>query len=627
VVPGLYGYVSATKWLTELELTAWDGVDGYWIPRGWAKEAPIKTSSRIDVPRPGASVPSGNVVVAGVAWAPTRGISRVEVAVDEGAWVEAKLVPGGSKDTWVQWRADVALAQGPHRLTVRATDGAGERQSQGPRPPAPDGAEGWHEVSVSPPGERLELHTSRAELDIWRDRWDNGVAGDAFLIARINEERVRVSNNRDSFNSSEANGLWHFNAMSTDEQGRYIGGADNISTARVNAARLRDAAFHALMTQDAAMMAKVGVALPKQPNQTRCDFVSDPGWAPGAAQMIDANTPGFSVAHCVVKHIHAYSYFRIAVQEGWVSDLTSANKNKLEGWYRAFAEFCRVPNEARANVNFVNRPAGDYTLKSSAGEGWPHSFLGPNPRTFNNGTKIYALHDRWNNRSLACQRVCALVGVMYNDELLLNQSYLWLRDWLRYGVFPDGGVSDNHRAHFDGGNKASMGYMPLSIAHALTSIDALARLNHAYNLYEHETTIGALGSEGAPSAHGGGPESTKSVLFAARMLARYGRYQAGEYGGRTVGSNDVALDFRGPYPPGSSNFGKASIANHDRIMQAAIPYAETGLIRDWYRGTNGQPVWEINGNGTTDLNDAWAYAAPYLQWAGLADEVFPYPAS
>jgi DMSO/TMAO reductase YedYZ molybdopterin-dependent catalytic subunit len=148
VVPGLYGYVSATKWLTELELTAWDGVDGYWIPRGWAKEAPVKTSSRIDVPRPGTSVAAGDVVVAGVAWAPTRGIAGVEVAVDEAGWVAAELVPGGTEDAWVQWRADVPLAPGRHRLTVRATDGDGAVQSAGPRRPAPDGAEGWHTVDV-----------------------------------------------------------------------------------------------------------------------------------------------------------------------------------------------------------------------------------------------------------------------------------------------------------------------------------------------------------------------------------------------------------------------------------------------------------------------------------------------
>jgi hypothetical protein len=148
VVPGLYGYVSATKWLTELELTAWDGVDGYWVPRGWAKEAPVKTASRIDVPRPGTRVMAGDVVVAGVAWAPTRGIAGVEVAVDDGPWIAADLVPVGSDDTWVQWRADVPLPPGRHRLAVRATDGSGALQAAGPRPPAPDGAEGWHTVTI-----------------------------------------------------------------------------------------------------------------------------------------------------------------------------------------------------------------------------------------------------------------------------------------------------------------------------------------------------------------------------------------------------------------------------------------------------------------------------------------------
>jgi DMSO/TMAO reductase YedYZ molybdopterin-dependent catalytic subunit len=148
VVPGLYGYVSATKWLTEIELTGWDGVDGYWVPRGWAKEAPIKTASRIDVPRARDTVSAGDVVVAGVAWAPTRGIERVEVAVDEGPWRPADLVPVGTPDTWVQWRTTVPLAVGRHRLVVRATDGTGALQAEGPRPPAPDGAEGWHTVEV-----------------------------------------------------------------------------------------------------------------------------------------------------------------------------------------------------------------------------------------------------------------------------------------------------------------------------------------------------------------------------------------------------------------------------------------------------------------------------------------------
>jgi DMSO/TMAO reductase YedYZ molybdopterin-dependent catalytic subunit len=149
VVPGLYGYVSATKWLAEIELTTWEGFDGYWVPRGWAKEGPVKTSSRIDVPRTGQELPPGRTVVAGVAWAPpTRGVRRVEVQVDDGPWEQAETSAPLSADTWVQWRAEVDLPPGSPALRVRAVDDTGDEQSAGPRSPAPDGAEGWHRVVV-----------------------------------------------------------------------------------------------------------------------------------------------------------------------------------------------------------------------------------------------------------------------------------------------------------------------------------------------------------------------------------------------------------------------------------------------------------------------------------------------
>ena len=103
IVPGLYGYVSATKWLSDLELTTFDAYDAYWIQRGWAEQAPVKTQSRIDTPRVGADVGVGSVVVAGVAWAQHRGIERVEVRVDEGAWNDATLATQDTIDTWRQW--------------------------------------------------------------------------------------------------------------------------------------------------------------------------------------------------------------------------------------------------------------------------------------------------------------------------------------------------------------------------------------------------------------------------------------------------------------------------------------------------------------------------------------------
>jgi DMSO/TMAO reductase YedYZ molybdopterin-dependent catalytic subunit len=149
VVPGLYGYVSATKWLSEIEVTGWDDFDAYWVPRGWAKEAPIKTQSRIDVPRNGAGVPAGPVTVAGVAWAPTRGIRRVEVRVDEGAWREAELSLPLSADAWVQWRAVVELGEGDHTIEVRATDDTGVTQTERRSSPRPDGATGYHRVRVN----------------------------------------------------------------------------------------------------------------------------------------------------------------------------------------------------------------------------------------------------------------------------------------------------------------------------------------------------------------------------------------------------------------------------------------------------------------------------------------------
>ncbi len=149
IVPGLYGYVSATKWLTEITLTGWDGFDGYWIPRGWSKEGPVKTQSRIDVPRSGATVTAGRLEVAGVAWAPTVGIERVGVALDDGPWLEAEVSSPLSARAWVQWRIGVDVAAGDHTVRVRATDGTGETQTGEVAPPRPDGATGHHTIRFS----------------------------------------------------------------------------------------------------------------------------------------------------------------------------------------------------------------------------------------------------------------------------------------------------------------------------------------------------------------------------------------------------------------------------------------------------------------------------------------------
>ncbi|WP_251150634.1 molybdopterin-dependent oxidoreductase [Cellulosimicrobium sp. Marseille-Q4280] len=148
VVPGLYGYVSATKWVTELEVTTFADDVAYWSTRGWSERGPIKLASRIDTPRASTSVDAGEVTVAGVAWAQHTGIEAVEVRVDDGPWETATLAETVGPDTWRQWSYAWDADAGDHRLTVRATDADGQVQTSDVAAPAPDGASGWHEVDV-----------------------------------------------------------------------------------------------------------------------------------------------------------------------------------------------------------------------------------------------------------------------------------------------------------------------------------------------------------------------------------------------------------------------------------------------------------------------------------------------
>ncbi|KRD18217.1 oxidoreductase [Mycobacterium sp. Root265] len=150
VVPGLYGYVSATKWVVDLELTRFDRAEGYWTPLGWSERGPIKTQSRVEVPRSGQDVPAGPVRFGGVAWAQPRGVRAVEVRIDEGPWQQATLGAAYSDDTWRLWSFDWQADQtGPHLIAVRATDNTGYVQTEEMADVVPDGATGWHTVSFS----------------------------------------------------------------------------------------------------------------------------------------------------------------------------------------------------------------------------------------------------------------------------------------------------------------------------------------------------------------------------------------------------------------------------------------------------------------------------------------------
>lgn len=149
VVPGLFGYVSATKWISDLELTTYDQHSAYWTQRGWSDKGPVKTFSRIDVPTDGIDRDPGSVVVAGIAYAMHRGIEKVELSIDDGPWRRATLSPEDNPDMWRQWYLDWDAPKGDHLLTVRATDGTGEVQTSDVVGPVPDGATGLHRVGVS----------------------------------------------------------------------------------------------------------------------------------------------------------------------------------------------------------------------------------------------------------------------------------------------------------------------------------------------------------------------------------------------------------------------------------------------------------------------------------------------
>ncbi len=150
VVPGLYGFVSATKWVVDLEVTTFAEKAGYWTSRGWSSHGPIKTASRVEVPRALARVPAGRVAIGGSAWAQTVGVSKVEVQLDGGPWKAAELAAEASVDTWRQWQFiwNGATA-GSHQVRVRAYDANGRLQIEEQAPPQPDGSSGWHSITFT----------------------------------------------------------------------------------------------------------------------------------------------------------------------------------------------------------------------------------------------------------------------------------------------------------------------------------------------------------------------------------------------------------------------------------------------------------------------------------------------
>jgi len=149
VIPGLYGFISATKWITRMTLTTYDEKKAYWTGRGWATDAPIKIASRIDTPQSFSTIEGGDTFIGGVAWAQTRGIGQVEVQVDGGAWQEAELGPEVGVDYWRQWYLPWTAEPGDHDLSVRATDLDGEVQTDAKAAPFPNGSSGRQRIIVT----------------------------------------------------------------------------------------------------------------------------------------------------------------------------------------------------------------------------------------------------------------------------------------------------------------------------------------------------------------------------------------------------------------------------------------------------------------------------------------------
>jgi DMSO/TMAO reductase YedYZ molybdopterin-dependent catalytic subunit len=149
VVPGLYGYVSATKWVTDIEITTWKARQAYWLERGWSEQGPIKTESRIDTPGNTSTVPAGKVTVSGISWAQHTGIDKVEVRLDQGPWQPAELSAEVNTDTWRMWWIDLGAAKGQHQVSVRATDKSGYTQTDRIADVVPDGATGWHTIALN----------------------------------------------------------------------------------------------------------------------------------------------------------------------------------------------------------------------------------------------------------------------------------------------------------------------------------------------------------------------------------------------------------------------------------------------------------------------------------------------
>ncbi|MXG91230.1 molybdopterin-dependent oxidoreductase [Nocardioides flavescens] len=149
VIPGLYGFISACKWMTSIKLTTYADDEAYWTERGWTPEAPIKISSRIDTPKVLQEIPAGDTFIGGVAWAQQNGgVAKVQVQVDGGGWQDAQLGPSAGNDYWRQWYYPWTAESGTHTISSRVIDGNGQTQSDVRAEPFPSGSSGIQSLII-----------------------------------------------------------------------------------------------------------------------------------------------------------------------------------------------------------------------------------------------------------------------------------------------------------------------------------------------------------------------------------------------------------------------------------------------------------------------------------------------
>ena len=449
--------------------------------------------------------------------------------------------------------------------------------------------------------ERLGLHVTAQELAVWRDRWDNGVTGDSFLNARIDAEKSYTTNDRNTFASNPSAQIfeWYTDYPTSDGcvSGQRTGGE---SANRRKAVRVQQAAWYGLVHEDIVLLEQVRDHLVDQLSQPNTYDFHDSVWCGNSAGMRSGSAPGFEIAHGLMSLLFAYDYVRIAIAKGWLSDWSSANKNLIQNFYLGFAQYCYEEPRDRATNFFEDFDNGDYTFTRT--DLWSH------PLMYDGGPDVGTVNQRWNNRNLSCVRAFTLIGLVFDSATYLDFGEHWLQVFPITNIYPDGCVTDFHR----GDSLRGLGYPMRQFAHGMHTVDVLARAGRRAAI-DTQTTEGGVGSQGAPSDGFPNPEQQKSWEFFAASMCRYSSKNAIFYNRTRSGA---LLD----WDTLDSSFG-ANRGRNDQLLFGNL-YWQRSDVEQFYRAQlHPFNIDSLHQNN----NDSGCVPAPYLMWAGLEGQVWPYP--